>query len=100
MNKLKCDFEFRCQKKWDELTENPTDNSKTISGESYSVRYCDTCKKDVHKVENERQLDIAKNHNLCVNIYEKTKFEKFLEDGNLPIKVPGRISTGKLRKSK
>jgi hypothetical protein len=90
MIKIKCDFDFRCQKKWEELAENTSDNSKNIAGENYSVRYCDSCKKDVYKVENEKQLEIAKIHNLCVNIYEKTKFESFLESGNRPRnKIPG-----------
>ncbi len=59
-----CQFAFKCEKKWDELTQ-PWSWPK--------VRFCDDCKKSVHLCDTGDELVDAIKNNRCVAIPKNTE---------------------------
>ncbi len=53
---LECDFEFKCPKKWQELTVL-SDPDK---------RFCESCTKEVYFVSNKQELEVQKKLGRCV----------------------------------
>ena len=79
-----CQFAFKCEKKWDELTQ-PWSWPK--------VRFCDDCKKSVHLCETGDELVDAIKNNRCVAIpqnIESGSGKRNSPDYSHTLGLPGR----------
>ena len=59
-----CRFAFKCDRKWDDLTE-------TREGE---IRFCNVCEKEVHFCEDDDQLARSVKLNRCVAFLRENEF--------------------------
>jgi hypothetical protein len=53
---LECDFQFRCPKEWDSLTQSPDP----------TVRFCSVCQQNVHFVTTRKQFEVHRRLNHCI----------------------------------
>lgn len=76
-NKIKnCEFAFKCQMDWDDLTEMDIENKK----------FCEHCKKPVIFCETTEQLEAAANNRDCVCV----QIETIRTIGELPDPYQGK----------
>lgn len=65
MKKIKCTFEFECNKTWDKLT--PT--------ASPLIKFCNTCSHDVYLCSTQDQVDEAINLKRCIAVENNLRLE-------------------------
>ena len=59
-----CRFAFKCDRKWDDLTETEEDE----------IRFCNVCEKEVHFCEDDDQLARSVKLNRCVAFLRENEF--------------------------